>query len=348
MREAAREKRRLALLTNSSVKCYRSCQRLYWYEYVALYRPVQRSSSLDFGTLIHALLELWWRAARHWPNEPDRWLALVQAKAGRLAADEWELARIQVLMAAYHCRWSAMEWDGEALRVVAVERQYETALVNPATGEPSDYWARGGRLDVVVQGRESGRYFLTEHKSSGEDFGPGSKYRERLLLDSQVSHYHVGSAALGYPIAGCIYDILRRPTMQPEKATPEEQRKYTKATAKQPSRLYAGQRADDETVEACRSRLAEDVGSRPDHYLARVHVVRLAEDLERAAESDWMTAEMMRLSAERGLWPMNPGACGSYGRTCAFFPVCTGQASLDDGTRYRRASWPHEELSGPH
>jgi hypothetical protein len=34
-----------------------------------------------------------------------------------------------------------------------------------------------------------------------------------------------------------------------------------------------------------------------------------------------------------------------YGQECPFFAVCSGAASLDDGTLYRKAERAHEELS---
>jgi hypothetical protein len=34
-----------------------------------------------------------------------------------------------------------------------------------------------------------------------------------------------------------------------------------------------------------------------------------------------------------------------FGRACGFFPVCTGAASLEDRTLYRKAERAHEELA---
>lgn len=328
-------------VTVSQMKCYRHCPRLCRYTYHDLCRPISRGESLDFGTTQHSGLEAWWLAARAIPTEPCQWLSSAISCIHVMEKDLFKRARAQALMTAYHHRWAAMEWDGESMEVLAVEVEYTAPLINPATGEKSRTWKRGGKIDAIVRGRSFGRIWVVEHKTSKEDFGPGSDYRQRLLLDPQISHYHVGARALGYDVDGCIYDVMRRPAQVPLRATPVEQRKYRQKDGA----LYAGQRTEDERPEEYHDRILMDIAENPDRYLARMEVVRLQEDERRSAENDWQTALLMRESERRGLWPMNPGACVSYGRSCAFLPVCTGQASLNDGTRYRKAETAHEELS---
>ena len=38
-------------------------------------------------------------------------------------------------------------------------------------------------------------------------------------------------------------------------------------------------------------------------------------------------------------------ACVRFGRTCAYFPVCSGEASLDDPALYQKSPL-HPELGG--
>jgi hypothetical protein len=69
--------------------------------------------------------------------------------------------------------------------------------------------------------------YVLEHKTSSADTSPGSVYWERLALDSQVSIYVDGATMLGHEIAGCIYDVLKRPEHEQKLATPVESRRYT-------------------------------------------------------------------------------------------------------------------------
>ena len=251
-------------------------------------------------------------------------------------------------MLGYHCRWSEhMTWDGEPLQVVAVETEYRAPLVNPETGCPSLTFQRAGKIDAVVRETQTGRAWLVEHKSSAEDFGPGTEYRRRLILDPQISHYHVGGRALGHDVQGCIYDVLKRPGLEPKKATPADKLRWTKATAKEPARPYAGQRLADETPDEYGARIREDIAENLKRYFARFMVVRLEDEKRASAVNDWQTALMIRASQRLNLWPQNPGACGMYGRSCAFLGACSGYEDIEDPTRFRRAERPHEELSAP-
>jgi hypothetical protein len=138
------------------------------------------------------------------------------------ARDPFERVRAEEMLRGYHYRWS-----GEDLEPLAVEVEFRTPLINPATGAQSKTYDLGGKLDVVVRRRRGGAVFLVEHKSSNEDIRPGTEYWRRLRLDTQISQYFVGARALGYEDVGCIYDVLGKPAQRPYKATPRDERETT-------------------------------------------------------------------------------------------------------------------------
>jgi len=338
----------LPLITSSSLKKYRACPRLYRYEIVDLVRPLHRSEAITFGTLGHRGLEAWWLAAQRWPENAPQWLEAALEAIRNGEQDPYKLAKAEALMLGYHYRWSEhMVWDGDPIEVVAVEAEYRAPLINPDTWCASLTFQRGGKIDAIVRGRRTGRTWLVEHKSSSEDFGAGSEYRRRLVLDPQISHYHVGARALGYDVSGCIYDVLARPGLDPKKATPVDKQRWTKATLKESARLYAGQRLVDETPEEYGERIRADIADNLEHYFARFMVVRLEAEERASAANDWQTALMIRASERLNLWPQNPGACSMYNRSCAFLSVCSGYEDVSDPTRFRRADRAHEELSAP-
>jgi hypothetical protein len=190
---------------------------------------------------------------------------------------------------------------------------------------------------------------MIEHKTTSESIEPGGVYWRRLLIDAQVSMYHVGARALGYELAGCIYDVIGKPRHSPLMATPIESRKVTKS-----GKLYSGQRDADETPEAFYDRLTEEVAGiyegdelvrgGPDKYFARQEIVRLKSQELESAYDVWQLARLRREAELAGRHPRNPEACFRWGRPCDFFDVCTGVASLDDTTRFRRLEHVHEEL----
>lgn len=194
-----------------------------------------------------------------------------------------------------------------------------------------------------------GSCLIVEHKTSSSDVEEGSSYWKRLRLDAQVSTYMVGARALGFEPVGVLYDVIRKPRFKPLKATPVESRKYTKVTKAEPvSRLYANMRDTDETLDEYRARLRADIEATPDSYYKRGTVVRSENEERDAAHDAWDAAEQIAQSQRTGRWSRNVDACERYGRFCDYFSVCTGEASIDDPTRFRKTDKKHEELDGKH
>lgn len=369
----------LEILTTSAVKTFRTCAALYDFQYVQIYRPAHTPDAMAFGTLGHKGLEAWWLAAQAEPHRaceacegmgkyagadgtwtdcescnstgnvaPAGWLQAALAAVDS-EKEPFHRAAARAVMIGYHCRWSDMQWDGEQITVIAVEKEFDGPLLNPKTDSPSKTWRRGGKLDVFVRVGEK-RVFVVEHKSTGEDFGPGSDYRRRLRLDSQVSNYIVGARLLGYPeIQGVIYDVLGKTGMKRKSATPRDKQKWTKPTAKAPvAKLYSNQREFDETAEEYESRVMSSISEDPDVYFDRFEVVRLEREEDSAARDTWQYGEQIRDAQRLGRFPRNVGSCQMYGRLCDFIGVCEGTSSLSDQTRFVRKSQAHEELAPVH
>ena len=178
---------------------------------------------------------------------------------------------------------------------------------------------------------------VVEHKTTSSDITPGSTYWRKLTLDTQVSQY-LGSTE---GVEGMLYDVIRKPGIKPFKATPEADRKYTKAGT-----LYAAQRERDETPEEYAVRLRADISEGPNKYYARGIIVRLPSERTEAARDTWLVAGSIRESMRLDAWPRNPGSCDAYGRTCDYWAVCAGETTIQDDTRFRTAETPHEELPG--
>jgi hypothetical protein len=252
-----------------------------------------------------------------------------------MTTDPYDLAKATAMLVGYDLRWGAEKYE-----TIAVEAQFDAPLINPASGKPSKTFRLGGKLDVLVRDERSD-VAIVEHKTASGDAGPGSDYVARLRIDGQVSVYFQGAQALGHPASRCIYDVLHKPAQRPLKATPVEARKYTKD-----GKLYAAQRDRDETPDEYRARVAEAISASPDTYYQRADVVRLENELAEGAADIWDQAVQIREAARSGRWPRNPDSCVRYGRTCEFFGVCTGVASLNDPSLFRHSDEAHGELVG--
>lgn len=330
---------KLELLTNSRSRSARACMREHQLRYDLGFRPVTEAEVLRFGSLCHLGLEAWALAIKAGAPQ-NEWLGHALA-AMEGEADPFERAKAEAMLTGYHIRWA-----DEPYEILAVEARFEMPLINPATGASSRTWRLGGKIDLIVRDLRDGRVLVEEHKTSAEDVGQGSSYWKRLRMDGQVSIYLDGAKALGFDVAGCLYDVLGKPGQRPLKATPVEERKYTKPTKAEPTpRLYANQRAEDETPAEYRHRILEAIAADPAAHYQRGEVVRLESELEEARYDIWQTAQAVQHARLAGRAPRNPDACVRYGQTCPFFSVCTGEASLEDPLLFRRLENPHVELT---
>lgn len=327
----------LNVLSNSAIACYRACPRQFRHRYISRRRPRRSSEALRFGSFFHAGLNAWW--GEH-GDASDKFSAAVYAMRERAEkrpedADPFELVKAEELIRGYTARWS-----DDIYETIAVEKVFDAPIVNPETGAPSRTYRVQGAIDAIATRKTDGRVVHIEHKTTSSDITPGSDYwRKVSALDPQVSTYQSALKSLGYDEIETLYDVVRKVTIKPYKATPEESRRYTKA-----GKLDARQHEHDETPEEFRLRVRAAIAEAPERYFARGPIVRLESDEREHAGDTWQTAAMIRMSENSGHFPRNPGACERFHRLCEYFDVCSGNASIDDDRLFRTAEHAHEEL----
>lgn len=327
------------VITKSRLSVFNACQRLHRIEYIQGYRPVEPHQLAEWGNMFHAGADSWFDVYRVAADEiPLPGIALAAALTGirdyaaaHPAIDESSLAKAEIMMTAYDARWADSMREYEVLGI-------EVEFIAMIPGRRKLRIA--GKIDKLLRRRADGSIWYMDHKTTGADLSAGSTYWTKLRLDPQVSIYFGGCRALGYEPAGCLYDVIDRPAQKLFKATPEDKRKYTKG-----GQLYANQRATDETIEEFRERLGSMIAEAPDAYFARAEIVRLETELEESAKDVEETALQIRAAAASDHAPRNPDHCFLYGRACSYFDVCSGVASLDDESKFRRIESPHEELT---
>lgn len=317
---------------------------------------------MRFGTVTHAAIEAWLLAWKGGDLEGRLAAALEAIAASTL--HPYDKIRLTALMFAYDERWSSANWE-----ILAVEVQFEYELGG---------FRIGGKIDAIIRDLDDGRVFTVEHKTTTRDTSPGSEYWEKLTIDCQVSIYHDGASTLGYEIAGCIYDVIAKPQHELLKATPGADQKFTIGKGcricggkgdnrghgtslvttdgkcsvcdgsgwKEAPRLYAGQRAEDETEESFALRIGQAINDKPDGYLTREIIVRPEAELVRMRGDliDWIRIDQMsRLMSDREP-PRNDGACFNFHQRCPYLSACKGDADINDETTFPRGS-AHPELA---
>lgn len=366
-----------ALYTASRLRVWGQCKRAEFYRYTLGIRTPSGPAA-DFGTHTHSALEAWYCA---WKAEPDGSTRLSAAFAAidALSCDDVTRIKLRALIAAYHARWGAEDWQ-----VIAVEVEFR-------------YWLGdaelGGKIDAIIRERSTGRYLLVEHKTSTQDTSPGSPYWAKLAVDTQISIYMDGAAfGLDIDVSGCVYDVLKRPQHEPLKATPDDQIGYTigkgckscggsakageivqgrghtivnfgsvveyppcadckgtgwkcdKDGVPQAPRPYAKNRLTDETLEQFEERVTDEIAAKLDDYLSRGVIVRLESDLPRMRAELVETIASMRALEAAGLHPPTHGACAMGREMCGFWAACSNQTDINDERIYPRGN-AHPELA---
>ena len=308
-------------LTNSMRNKFASCHRAFKFCYEDLKRPIKTSDALNFGTAMHSMLEGYWNG-----------------KVPMLPAmdDPYQEMTLLALFEGYQKRW--LESDRKTYETIGTEMRFDAPLMNPETGGVSKTFHLSGKIDALAKEKTTGKVVIVEHKTTGQDIGPGSDYWRKLPIDGQVSGYYCGAEALGHQASTCLYDVIRKPTIKPYKATPEDKRKYNKDGS-----LSKACREFDETPDEWYERLTADIAIRPDYYYARIEISRSDNDLLEYLFDMWAVSREIADAQRMNRWSRNPQSCSVFG-TCEYFGVCTGEQDIDDVTLFRTAERANEEL----
>lgn len=181
-----------------------------------------------------------------------------------------------------------------------------------------------GVVDGVI--RRNGRFGMLERKTTSY---LSDDYWKRLEYDAQTSTYFDALREQGIQIDFVLYEVQEIPSLSPLKATPEDKRKYTKAKACkahraaldsacsdcEPSRLYATQRATDESPGEFAVRVAEWADAEP-----RLHVREVSMTTQRLEEARADRANIAQLILA-GYQHRNPAACVRFS-TCDYLEIC--------------------------
>lgn len=304
----------------TKLKTWHRCARLFSYRYgLGIGEP--STDVTAFGSVGHAYLE-------------HDALTSIGAKPDPVAPlpDAYEQARLQAVLDGYRLRWEGTRWH-----ILGVEVPFSFDLAGHVIN---------GRMDMLVQDLDDGRDLVVEHKFTSSDASPGSTYWEKLTLDLQASIYLDGaSMVLGRPVAGVMYDVIAKPAHKVKRATPPDQRKYTKATKTQESRLHANQRETDETPDEFYDRIVAEIAERPSDFYARALVVRTEDELPKMRADILETIKLARIAEMFDVHPRNAEACNRFGSRCWFWDACTSAADINDVIRFPRRA--HVESLAP-
>lgn len=271
-------------ISPSRARCYLACPRRYQWRYVRGITAIEEDAApRRYGRLFHQ--------------------ALCAQSAGPLdlIEDEWERSAAKLLFEAY--------LDApKPYRITHRELHVETEHVH-------------GWVDAIAEDQD-GVLWVLDYKTRGHavSLEPDSQAWEGLELDLQMTAYIAAARAQGIPVAGAIYEVVKRPSAQPQavktkahlqaalidyaKSAPAEWLAAALEAANTPGRVTLR-----ECLPMMLDRLAEDMVANPDRWWARRKVHRIEADLAFGVSSMRQTRQMIALAEASGCFPLNPSSC---------------------------------------
>lgn len=278
--EMAEEPRQMELLTASRMTCLLACPRKHWWRYECGLRRVESGDALRFGSAWHRAMEVLQTAGIEG--------AYTAALGPAQDIDEMAAATLAGLLQGYMTRYGL----DRSVEVLHREVEFETPIDGSRT------FRAAGKIDGMGRVAD-GRLCLMEYKTTSSPLDPESDYWLRLRADTQILMYVSAARALGWDVATVVYDVVRKPTIQP-RAIPMLDAEGRKIVLDQ-----AGERvikadgtpresadsAKGYTMQTCGEtptefgdRLVRDTTERPDWYFCRREVPVMDDDLSEFAD----------------------------------------------------------------
>ena len=251
------------------------------------------------------------------------------------------LWRAIAMLTSYHHYYR----DNTTVVPVAVERSYMHWVALPG-GEKS---IRAGKIDGVVE--INGDYYVLEHKTTTSDIsGPSPLYFASLQIDSQVSGYMMAEHLSGRRVAGCVYDVLRKPTHRPKRA--DKKALDTDAwtyydTEMTREDIDEHQETGIETNRMFCLRLIAMVDEFPDLWFQRRVTTRTPDEVASYARDLEHQVDDIETAVRMGRLYKNTASCKDFNRPCPYLGVCKGEAVFAESSDWTKIGDSHVELDLP-
>ena len=319
--------------TYSMWSLFRNCRKAVDWRYLQQLVPLQRDRNLHFGSIIHECLQAW-----HQRRDVAEVLATINRLCANRLQDEnqhrdWHLAT--AMMRAYAARYVTDDFE-----IVALEKNFEAPIVNPATGSASRSFVLAGKVDGIV--RISGEYFILEHKTASQIDGD---YLEKLWTDFQITLYaHFIEQTLGIPITGILYNVLVKAKLQQGKGETEEdfQARRAELLAKSKTGKTTAKRKQPESDDEFQQRLGEKYSDAEMFHREMLYLSRDRFEILRAEL--WELTQAFLEAKRRGIFYQNTAFCFNYQRPCAYFPLCRSNGNPNVIENFYQRVPPNEEL----
>lgn len=322
--------------TYSMWSMFRNCRMKTKLRYRDQLVPITSSPALEFGSVIHSGLEVW-----HSTREIERTIAFIEDGYSNVEINDRR--KRDRMLAKAMLRGYAARYPSEDFEIVALEQTFDGEIVNPETGAKSRSFTLSGKIDGIVR-MPDGSIYLLEHKTAASI---DSDYLSKLWTDFQITLYsHYAEVALGYPIAGVLYNVLGKSGIKQSAGETEEEYQVRLADliAKSKTGKSSAKRKMPETDEEFEARLAEWY-SREDAFHREVIFIP-RENYRVLQEELWEMTQAYLHAQRRDRWYQNTSQCFAFG-ACPYAPICGSSFNPIVIENQYRVEPPNQELGSP-
>ena len=329
------------VLTYSAIKLFQGCRRKYNLRMNEGLVPLSQDGNLYLGSVWHAVLEIWYGSGDNDTKIRNAALIIDQSFPNRQTdlrqKRDWHLCH--AMFRGYMNRYPVDEF-----KVLGVEMEFVIPIRNPSTNRSSRSFELRGKVDGLVQLKETGELFILEHKSAAQITGG---YIERLPSDFQINLYAMAlSRFLKRKISGVIYSITRKASLKQSEGETEEQFEIRKAELIQKSKSgkSSAKRKMPETDDDFRERLVEKYTD-PEMY-CREMLYLSDDDAAQTSSELWDITKLILAAKRESTWIPNWDNCFKFGnQPCMYWSLCRSNNNPNILDNYFEHRPPHSELS---
>ena len=182
-------------ISHSKLKLFRKCRRAYHHKYVEKLRAKKKSRPLQFGTMVHSMLEAYIEG-----DNPFELLAEMEKKQGKLFRTQVEeygdiVDDVRIIMTEYFDYWGENSLVFVRKNKRGAEHKFEVEIRPGIT--------LVGKIDAIAKAKKL--RWMVEHKSFGQSV-PNEDHRWRSL---QSAIYLRVNDMIGWePLDGTLWDYI--------------------------------------------------------------------------------------------------------------------------------------------
>ena len=257
--------------------------------------------------------------------------------------EQWQVEQITLLYSISAYQW---RYADSPFSIVASEIKYDLPVVDSSTNRKIAKARAVGRLDHIIQDKNTGLYYVMERKSTSQSLTT-TRYWDYLERNVQTVSYlwaaricqrlgrleRFGIKANDPLIEGVWYDVWHKPDIAPRRTYAKDRVEWEKSNDyyDEPFEEWS----DFETPEMYGARLLADIAERPEHYFARREFPITTKKLEKFQQKQTIQAKRIRHDLDKNLWASHEGSCETPFR-CDYRDLCfagieIGSLDVPDG-----------------